>query len=174
MSKILQRSALALLVASSAAAAFGAWQPSALRHFARLARPHLAEVSLAEPTRKPEILRLARPQRAMRCDLGGCPDAAAESLAELCPACLDVAASPLPTLDRTAFGETFAGDPNAPLDAGFASDGSAMYLVSFTPSGTAAPTPEISTSAMLTLGFFGAVWFTRRARRTTMKACPVA
>ena len=172
MRRILQRSVFALLLAWCAAAAAGVWQPTALRHFARLVRPQLPDISLAQParSRKPENLSLARTRPAPARF-----EAAGEDLADYCPACLDAPISPLPMFDAPAFGAgaTLAEDANFELfDPAFGDVAGSVYMVSFTPSGVATPTPEISTAAMLTLGLAGVAWATRHARRPAPRPSP--
>ena len=167
MRKCVRGSAFALAAALVAATAYAAWQPRGSLRSARLATPQVAANSIVAamragnaPTER-NLLDSPRQQGAPF-DLVGCADAPAVGAAEFLPVCLDPA-----ELDGS--GALFAAASLGGFAFEFGDDPDPLYLTGLAPSALAAPTPEISTAAMLTLGFAGAAWTACRARRPALR-----
>ena len=179
MRRFVRSSASALAAALGVAAACAAWQSGGPLRSARLAKPRVPAVSFvpAAPAEGSQaqraVLGSAYPGDA-DCEQVGCADGLAADAAEFCAVCLDPTDLALSGFDRSsldewatplaislaAFAPEFPGDPHP------------LYLASIGPSSVAAPTPEISTAAMLTMGFAGVVWTVRRTRRPPSKSRP--
>jgi hypothetical protein len=170
MRRFVRRSAFTLVAAISTAAAYAAWNSHGPLHSARLARPQLPAVSIVPAARASDsqaergAFDSAHPVSA-HCDLIGCPDGIAANVAEFCAGCF-YSGDLLPSgLDHSSLGATILAPTSlAAFAPGFEVDSNPLYL-GIEPSALAAPTPEISTAAMLTLGFAGVVWTARRTRR---------
>ncbi len=174
MPRFVRSSVFALGAALGVAAACAAWQPGGPLRSARLAKPRVPAVSFvpAAPADGSQaqraVLGPSHPGDA-RCDEVGCVDRLTAEAAEFCSVCFDPTDA-LSGLDRssldegtplaislTAFAPEFRGDPHP------------LYLAGIGPSSVAAPTPEISTAAMLTMGLAGVVWSVRRRRRPSTR-----
>jgi hypothetical protein len=180
MRRFVRRSAFALVSALGVAAAYAAWYSGDRLPSARLAKPHLPAVSMVDAT----LPRDSQAGRAVfgsphagdaRCELIGCGETLAADSAEFCPVCLDSTDLMLSGLDPSGLdgaGTSLAATSLGTFAPELQGDPNSLYLSSIAPSALAAPTPEISTAAMLTLGFAGAAWIARRTRRATSKSSP--
>jgi hypothetical protein len=183
MPGFVRSSAFALAAALGVAAACAAWHSGEPPRSARLPMPRVPAASFvpAAPGGDSQAQRalLGSPQPGdPRCERVGCADGLIAEVAEFCSVCLDPTGPALSGFDRSDFDGL--GTPLAISLAAFApefrGDPHPLYLASIGPAATAAPTPEISTGAMLTMGFAGVVWTVRRARRppsmSRPKPCP--
>jgi hypothetical protein len=179
MHRFVRRPAFALVVACGvAAAAYAASHSGGPVRSARLANPRFPTVSLADPMPLEDSqarragFGSAHPDGAF-CELIGCEDERADAaefstrldpslllLSDLDRPDLDGSAPTLAAMSLGAFGPELKGDPNP------------IYLASIEPSAVSAPTPEISTAAMLALGFAGVVWTARRMGHAASKPKP--
>jgi hypothetical protein len=183
MRRFVRSSTFALAAALGVAAACAAWQSGGPLRSARLAKPRVPAVSFvpAAPADGSQaqraVLGPSHPGDA-RCEKVGCVDWLTAEAAEFCSVCFDPTDLVPSGLDRSSFDES--GTPLAISLAAFApefrGDPHPLYLASIGPSSVAAPTPEISTAAMLTMGFAGVVWSVQRWRRppamSRPKPCP--
>jgi hypothetical protein len=179
MRKVVRYSAGALVAALGVGAAYAAW-PS-VGHFAVALRhtPIIAWIDDA-PVEAPAALP-AGGQAAVdneafaeydsgsaHCLVGGCAAGPAIKPTDACQPCFGNADPSLTDFVRSGLDEaapTYA-ETGFNLDGlGLSGDLSSVYLAGFEPVATAAPAPEISTAAMLTLGFAALVRAARRARR---------
>jgi hypothetical protein len=181
MHGFVRRPAFALVGALGVAAAYGAWHSAGgpLRSTS-LAKPRVPAVLMADaaPARDRQadraILGSPRSDNA-RCDMAGCADALAADAAEFCSVCVNATDVTLSGVDRSGLdgsGTSFGGASLAGFAPELQSDPNPIYLTNIEPSAVAAPTPEISTAAMLTLGFAGAFWAARRTGRAASKSSP--
>ena len=178
MPRFVRSSAFALAAALGVAAACATWQPGGPLRSARLAKPRVPAVSFvpAAPADGSQaqraVLGSSHPGDA-RCEQVGCVDRLTAEAAEFCSVCFDPTDA-LSGLDRSSLDES--GTPLAISLAAFApefrGDPHPLYLAGIGPSAAAAPTPEISTAAMLTVGFASVVWTVRRTRRPPSKSRP--
>ncbi len=165
MCRFVRSSALALAAALGVATACAAWQSGGPLRSARLAKPRVPAVSFvpAAPADGSEaqraILDSSHPGDA-HCDEVGCAGGLTEAV-EFCSGCFDPTDLAPSGLDESgtslamslaAFAPEFRGDPDP------------ERLASIGPYPVAAPAPEISTAAMLTMGFATVVWSVRRRR----------
>jgi len=170
MRRFARGSAFTLVAALGVAAAYAAWHPGGPAQSARLATPRLPAISMAaapigDSRAERAVPGAPRPGNA-HCVLVGCDDAL--DAAEFCSACVDPTDLTLSGLDGSGLvgSETsLAGTSPDAVAPEFRDDPNPLVLTSFEPSAAAAATPEISTAAMLTLGFAGIVWIARRMRR---------
>jgi hypothetical protein len=174
MRRLFRGSVLALVAALCVGAT---WQPGAVHRSAKLKPHRLAELTQpANPAKTPlraeakrgELLTSPNPGDAPR-QLAGCADPLA---AESWRACLAPSDLLLTGPDRASNGPEISLDPMSlgALALGFEGDPGPIDLISFAPSAAAAPTPEISTAAMLTLGLAGVAWAGRKAQRAKLRA----
>jgi hypothetical protein len=173
-------SAFAIAAVLGAAAVYAAWHSGRPLRPAKSAAPHVAAImivpaaSASDPQAGPTLLGSPHWDDA-HCELIGCADALAADASEFCSACLDPPDLTLSALDRSVLDESGASLAETSLGAfapEFQGDPTLIDLVSFEPSATAAATPEISTAAMLTVGFAGVVWTAWRARRPRLRPDP--
>jgi len=179
MPKFVRSSVFALGAALGVAAACAAWQSSGPLRSARLARPRVPAVSFVPAAAadgsqaQRAVLGSSRPGDA-HCEQVGCADGLTAEAAEFCSVGFDPTDLALSGLDRSSLDES--GTPLAISLAAFApefgGDPHPLYLAGIGPSAAAAPTPEISTAAMLTVGFASVVWTVRRTRRPPSKSRP--
>ena len=179
MPRFVRSSAFALAAALGVAAACATWQPGGPLRSARLAKPRVPAVSFvpAAPADGSQaqraVLGSSHPGDA-RCEQVGCVDRLTAEAAEFCSVCFDPTDLALSGLDRSDLDES--GTPLAISLAAFAPelrrDPHPLYVAGIGPSAAAAPTPEISTAAMLTMGFAGVVWSVRRGRRPPSMSRP--
>jgi hypothetical protein len=170
MRRLFRGSAIALLALLSVAAAYGAMQRGEHHRVARRLAPVLAATPAETvpketriPARVPHAeLQTPSPLMNAHCEPLDCADASLADAAVDCPICVDQngqTVSPIDQWGNRPFAE-LGGDLNP------------ASLISFTPSSAAAPTPEVSTAAMLTLGFAGLIRLARRNRRASLRAIP--
>ncbi len=179
MPRFVRSSAFVLAAALGVAAACAAWQSGGPLRSERLAKPRVPAVSSvpAAPADGSQaqraVLGPSHPGDA-RCDEVGCVDRLTAEAAEFCSVCFDPTDLELSDLDRSSLDES--GTPLAISHAAFApefrGDPHPLYLAGIGPSSVAAPTPEISTAAMQTMGFAGVVWSVRRGRRPPSMSRP--
>jgi hypothetical protein len=176
MRRFARGSAFTLVAALGVAAAYAAWHSGGPVQSARLAPPRLPAISMAAGPVGDlrDVLGAPVPGNAL-CVLVGCDDALAVDAAEFCSACFDPTDLTLSDLDGSGLdrSETSLGGTSPDAFAPeFHDDPDPFVLTSFEPSAAAAATPEISTAAMLTLGFAGIVWTARRTRRRMLRPGP--
>jgi len=170
-------SAFTFVAALGVAAAYAAWHSGGPVQSARLATPRPPAISMAAPPGGSEaeaVLGAPLPGNA-HCVVVGCDDALAVDAAEFCSACLDPTYLTLSVLDPPGLVGSETSLAGTSLDAfapEFRDDPNPFVLTSFEPLAGAAATPEISTAAMLTLGFAGIAWTARRMRRRILRPDP--
>jgi hypothetical protein len=177
MRKCVRGSVFALAAALAVATAYAAWRPTESLRAAKLAAPQVAADSIVAAVRAGDApAERNGPDPSRRegafCGLAGCVDALAAEGAELCLACIEPADLTQSGLDRFSVdgpGALFTSASLGGFAFGFGADPNPLYLIGLAPSAMAAPTPEISTTAMLTLGFAGVAWTARRARRRALR-----
>jgi hypothetical protein len=172
MRRLFRGSVLALVAALCIGAA---WQPGAIHRSAKLKPHRLAELAqpanpgktpLLAEARRGELQTSPNPGDAPR-QLAGCADPLTADAAESRRPCLAPGDLLLTGLDRASDGPGISLDAMSlgALALGFPGDPGPIDLISFAPSAAAAPTPEISTAGMLTLGLAGVAWIGRKTRR---------
>jgi hypothetical protein len=184
MRKVVRYSARALAAVLAIGAAYAA-RPSVGNFGAALGRapivawideapamPKAASRAEARPTVDGAAFAALNGERA-NCLAGGCAGGPTIKSSDPCEPCLGLPEPSLPYFARSGLDEA----PSALIEPGFEGAGEALrgdlgpvYLAGFEPIASAAPTPEISTAAMLTLGFAGIVRAARRARRNRRTA----
>jgi len=175
MGKCVRGSAFALAAALIVAAACAASRPGGLLRFAKLAAAPVAADSILAATPAGDAPRErgvpgSTHGESAPFDLAACANGAAGDAAEFRPVCLDPPEFARPCLDCLPLegsGAVLGASLGGPA-AEVGDDPDSVYLTDLAPSATAAPTPEISTAAMLTLGFAGAAWTARRRRRPAL------
>jgi hypothetical protein len=171
MRRLFRGSAIALLALLSVAAAYGAMQRGEHHRVARRLAPVLAATpaeTVPEDTRVPARvphaeLQTPSPLMSAHCEPLDCADSTLANAAVDCPICVDQNGQTVSPIDQWV-----AYRASAELDDAL----NPASLISFTPSSAAAPTPEVSTAAMLTLGFAGFIRLARRTRRASLRALP--